>query len=153
MKLKKVLTISVLFLMSAAIVIAAGVKLDDWYEVEDWELEVCSKWGGTEEAQSGASSSSPIYLSQITLTLQGKKEAYSVPNATTLYKASWYLEPTAKVSYKVELIGNDMSEKIGEGEASYDAPAQGYYADYLDAGFSYVKMTYGGKWIQVPLVG
>jgi len=94
----------------------------DWYPVDDWELEVCSKWGGTLEAQSEATSSNPIYLSQTTLSLQGRKQVYIVPGVNrNLYKISWYLEPLTDMDYRIELVNDDESItfRLDDGTASY----------------------------------
>lgn len=130
-------------------------KIDAWYPVENWELELCSKWGGTKEAQSGATSSSPIYLSQTTISLQGKKQEYYIDGFNkTLYTVSWYLEPILEMSYRVYLINDDesLSFKISDGTASYSSPGAGFESEYYDAEYTAVKMDYGTNWLIVPLV-
>lgn len=150
MKYKKLL--SILYILLIATLVTADVVLD-WYAVEDWELEVCSKWGGTEEAQSGASYSSPIFLSQTTLSLQAKKETYDqIENASSLYKVSWYLEPIEDINYQVLLRGNESPITIAEGEVTYDQPAQGYYAAYHNNSYTKIRMIYGGEWIELDVV-
>lgn len=130
-------------------------RIDAWYAVEDWELEYCSKWGGTKEAQSEATSSTAIYLSQTTLSLQGKKQSYDIEGVNqSLYTVSWYLEPLEDMSYRVELVSDDESItfRVSDGEASYSAPAAGYHSEYYDVRYSAVKMYYGVNWLRVPLV-
>lgn len=130
-------------------------RVDAWYSVEPWELEVCSKWGGTQEAQSGATSSKVVYLSQTTLSLQGRKQIYTIEGFNkTLYTASWYLEPLSDIGYRVELTNDDesVSFKISDGDASYSAPAVGYYSEYYDIKYTAIKMIYGLEWIKVPLI-
>ena len=125
----------------------------DWYPISEWELQVCKKWGGTQEAESGATVSKAVYLSQTTLSLQGRKQSYDIEGVnTTLYTASWYLEPVGEIEYRVELISDNDTFRLDEGTADYSSPAHGYYAEYHNKNFTGVKMTYGGEWVIVPLV-
>ncbi|MBU1946852.1 MAG: hypothetical protein KKC54_07855 [Nanoarchaeota archaeon] len=152
---KIIKSVSIFFIaVSLLIIVSGSSKIKDWYEVEDWELDVCSKWGGTEEAQSGATTSSKFYLSQTTLSLQARKQIYGldqINETKNLYTASWYLEPMEEKEYKIELIGASP-KTIGSGTASYESPANGYYADYHNETYTDIKMTYGDEWINVPII-
>ena len=130
-------------------------SIDDWYAVEDWELEVCSMWGGTDEAMAGATSSSPIYLSQTTLSLQGKKQEYNIAGVNqTLYTISWYFEPMEELGYMVELVDDSTGAafKIEEGTATMSEPAVGFHAEYYDIEYTAVRLWYGSEWLKVPLI-
>lgn len=155
--------IKVLKLLLTALLLIAAIKssssfdprVDSWYSVEPWELEVCSIWGGTREAASDATSSTSIYLSQTTLSLQGRKQTYDIGGFNkTLYTVSWYMEPLADMSYRVELVNDDkmISFKIDDGKASYSSPAIGYHSEYYDAEYTEVKMLYGTNWLKVPII-
>ncbi|MEA2038157.1 MAG: hypothetical protein U9O94_11725 [Nanoarchaeota archaeon] len=136
-------------------------KVDSWYDVQPWELEVCRTWGGTQEAESGATTSAPIYLSRITISLQGKKQVYDVAGFNqTLYTASWSLEPLSNINYTVELVGRDpiiTPRTIAAGTARYTDPAIGYYPNsisqgYLEGNYTLVRMIYGSEWVEVPII-
>jgi len=139
---------------------------DDWYTVQAWELEICQEWGGTQEAASGSSipgygssanatgtASGQIYLSQKTLTLQGRKQTYNVDNFTQiLYEVSWYLGLTdGTLEYTVELV-NGVTYNISSGTATTSSAGAGHYANYLNESYSKVKMTYGSETLEVPIV-
>ncbi len=128
--------------------------VDSWYTIQPWELEFCQEWGGTQESKSGVTKSKAIYLSQTTLSLQGRKQVYEVEGFNqTLYTASWYLEPLSDMDYKVELKGGTSEPyTLEEGTAKYTSPAIGYYSDYNDEGYTMVKMTYDGEFIKVRIV-
>ncbi len=155
--------IKVLKLLLTALLLIAAIKssssfdprVDNWYSVEPWELEVCSIWGSTREAASDATSSTSVYLSQTTLSLQGRKQTYNIEGFNkTLYTVSWYLEPLADMSYRVELVNNDesISFKIDDSKASYSSPAIGYHSEYYDVEYTAVKMLYGANWLKVPII-
>ena len=52
---KRIITLLLAILLLSSVVYAKSKqfdpRMDEWYKVEDWELQVCSKWGGTEAAQ------------------------------------------------------------------------------------------------------
>jgi len=113
-------------------------SIEDWYGVSKEEIEICSKWGGTETAQKGGSLSSPIELSQLTLTLQAQKK--TMPDNTTLYEISWYIQPVKNpVDYEVVLTG-DGTYNITEGEASYENAGVGYFTQYLEASYNQAEL-------------
>ncbi len=91
--------------------VGVGPLKTNWYDVEQWEIDACRIWGGASSANrasSGADEVSTITLSQLTATLQAKKQSY--PDNTTFYEISWYIEPiTGSVSYKILLI-NSLGE-------------------------------------------
>jgi len=147
--------IALLLLILIPAISSFDPKIDPWYAVEDWEYELCSKWGGTQEAESGATSSDPIYLSQTTLSLQGKKQTYDIDGVSKiLYTVSWSLEPMSTVSYRIDLINASESIilKIAEGSATSSLPIADFHTNYYDENYTAVKMQYGSKWIKVPLV-
>jgi len=151
----KTLVLTALLLVLTTISSSFDPAIDDWYAVEDWELEVCSMWGGTQEAQSEATSSNPIYLSQTTLSLQGRKQHHNVPGVNrSLYTVSWYLEPLTEMDYRIELVNDDESItfRLDDGTASYSEPAAGYHTEYYDIEYTQVKMIYGAEWLKVPLI-
>jgi len=126
-----------------------------WYGVEEWEIDVCTMWGGAEEAQEGyITEGGPVLLSQTTLSLQGKKIVYNIGNQSSLYEASWYLEPIGEdINYTVHIIdaeGNII--QIGSGTASLTGPAKGYYAEYHEANYTDIKLAYGDRFLQIPIV-
>ncbi len=129
--------------------------VDRWYKVEDWELDVCSKWGGAKQAYHyETSNNNKIYLSQLTLTLQAEKIVYP-SNNSVLYKVSWYFEP-AKGEYKYEINllknGGSSPKQISSGAASYESPAVGSYAEYLNEDYAYAQLVYENKWVKVPII-
>ena len=141
-------------------------RVDEWYVVEQWELELCQKMGAIDNADStsdtaatrgkvkykGDNESAYTELAMTTVTLQARKLDYNVDGEDeTLYEVSWYLEPKSSAKYKVELVGDDK-EKIKSGTASAGNPAVGYHVDYYDEDFSHVKITYGGDYsLKVPI--
>ena len=67
-------------------------SVDDWYTIQPWEIEICRQDGGTQNvasdssipgygsSSSGTTTSNSIYLSQNTITLQARKQDYTINN-------------------------------------------------------------------------
>jgi len=139
-------------------------SVDDWYTIQPWEIEICRQDGGTQNvasdssipgygsSSSGTTTSNSIYLSQNTITLQARKQDYTITNFTsTLYEVSWYFEPLQNQSdYSVYLV-NGESINIGNGTASGINPGAGYYVQYLNHTYTHAKIVYGSNWLQVPI--
>jgi len=127
--------------------------IDDWYSIEDWEVEYCKKWGGKKvegEVNSGAESETTYSLSQLTISLQAEAIYYGIENQSTLYYASWYIEPLVDMEYKVLFTG-DSDYYLQNGTATYEAPVTGYLSEYINQTFNYLKIQYTGNSIKVPI--
>ncbi len=135
-------------------------RVQNWYAVEDWEVEVCRKWGGTPESYNV--DNGPTYLSQTTVTLQGEKSE-KLPDDTVMYEVGYYIEDAMNRSleFAVRLKKKDKDEykrvvaptNLGKGEAN-----SGYWAEYLTDEYDQVMMGYELKGsdittiITVPIV-
>lgn len=134
-------------------------KVKTWYSVTDEEINFCSKWGGTPEAQTGAITDNTIALSQLTISLQAQvqKPFAGVSGAENIsentYKVSWYVEPFERtVSYSVKLIGPKGNEYVDSGAAAHNSPGTGFYAVSTQEEFTNARIDYGGHFLMVPIV-
>ena len=72
-----------------------------WYEVEDWEVEVCSKYGGKQRTESTATSSE-IFHGGATVTLQARKTR--TPDNDTLYEIGYFVgHPIEGMTYTIKV--------------------------------------------------
>ena len=130
--------------------------VDNWYKVEDWEIEVCSKWGGTAEAQTYSSTATgSAYMFSTTVTLQGEKsisgEEENSTN-TTLYEAAWYFRPMGSQQEYSVLFTGDGTETIYEGSASPERGDANYHAEESTKEYTSVKIKYETGTLTVPIV-
>jgi hypothetical protein len=65
-------------------------RVSNWYDIQDWEVEVCKLYGGT-EIPLAISNNQNLFLSQNTYTLQVNKE--ELPDETIIFKISHYIQP------------------------------------------------------------
>jgi hypothetical protein len=133
-------------------------KIVEWYGVADWELDACSKWGGTEESQQSTSKSSNVFLSQLTLTLQGKKTEY--PDGSYLYEFTWYIQPVGgSVRYEVIAFNSASGSPYVIDDAIVEESAilggGGYQSHITTENYDKIKMIYDQgttNEIELPIV-
>jgi hypothetical protein len=134
--------------------------IDEWYKVEPWEVEVCSKWGGGAEPQSYSGSgirTKSIVSGSETVTLQAQRTSYKLSsNITTfLYEASWYYQPmVGSDSYKVYLVKGTTDKLIYEESTTAQTGDGNYYVVQFDKdpGYDSVLLEYSsGKKLSVTI--
>ncbi len=128
------------------------VPQKQWYEVEQWEIEYCSKFGGSVSPQSSAEVISS-QVSQLTATLQGSRKKQQ--DNTTLYEVSYYIQPiSSSIPYVVEVLGKSngttINRTIDRGTA-YPSGTADYAAFYSEENYNRARMNYGGSILLVEL--
>ena len=131
--------------------------IDGWAAVSDNEIDFCKKYGGSVEAgvNAGATSSIPIALSQLTMTIQADKERFEIEGVVDyLYQVSWYIEPVAgQQDFEIVLIGEGEDDLEIERDVAFpDAPGINFYAEYLTENFTHAKIVSGNDFLQVPII-
>lgn len=167
--LKKIYTLVLFAIFSALIISSVNAgqerskfdpKVDSWYDVQEWEVEVCSQWGGIGEVQKSSATpfGSETYLYSMAITLQAEKKRHYVGDAnfTYIYDVGWYIQPLkGSVDYKVYLVTESGHEKLlGEGAANMRTGDSGYYAEEnTSIAYENAKIVYGeGSGLLVPVV-
>ncbi|MFW6013721.1 MAG: hypothetical protein ACOCZ6_01530 [Nanoarchaeota archaeon] len=155
--LRQLILLIILFGISASAYGSFDPRVDDWYEVEDWEIEICSKWGGTGQAErhSGAVMQTPLH--EMATTVQGEYTEYDSEEEgekTRIYEFSWYLQPIGgQESYTVTAKG-DEDFVIADGTAAPAFGDAGYHAtEETDVNYTSVVLEYDSGKIEAPIVG
>ncbi|MBN2457607.1 hypothetical protein JXB31_00575 [Candidatus Woesearchaeota archaeon] len=124
-------------------------RVDNWYDVSDWEVEVCSRWGGGNQPQSYSGpglTATSIAGNFETVTVQGQKTVTDFRGEKTyLYEASWYYQPmTGSRSYKVYLMRNSHKKQIYEGSSTAQTGDGNYDAEKYstDPGYTHILIEY-----------
>lgn len=155
--LKNILIIGFLFAALLLLTAATGFdhREDDWYKVEDWEVEVCSKWGGTGQAQTYTGGVMSTEFHKQAATVQAHlKEHYAGDKNLYVYEVSWYLQPiSGQEKYEVILKGDSTEKKIATGSAPSTAGDAGYYAEQnTSVNYTSVILDYESGSIEAPIV-
>ncbi len=153
--LRQLILLIILFGLSASAYGSFDPRVDDWYEVEDWEIEICSKWGGTGQAEtrSGAVMQTPLH--EMAATVQGEYEELEAEEGKTrIYEFSWYLQPIGgQESFSVTIKG-DEELVIADGTAAPAFGNAGYHAiEETDINYTSVVLEYDSGKIEAPIVG
>lgn len=133
--------------------VAIGVgTIDGWYIVEDWEVDVCSNWGGTAEANGfSAVAERDSYMYRTTVTLQAQKSPVQ-DSDENIIEVAWYFRPMDKdQEYTIELLGSGLKE-IYQGSSTKARADANYHAEQTDRAFTHAKITYETGTLTVPIV-
>ncbi|MBU0614925.1 MAG: hypothetical protein KJ601_02430 [Nanoarchaeota archaeon] len=147
----------VLTIITSVLANEVPIKLPEWYQVSAWEIEVCSKWGGSELAQVGATSAAPISLSQLTVTLQAEAIYYEPIGNTSIdniYTVSWYIQPIGgEFEYAVYLVdANGATANVASGTASYESPGFSHKALSHPTKFIKARIDWPGNSLLLPII-
>lgn len=129
-------------------------RIVNWYEIEDWELDVCRSWAGTDNVDYSANIDfGSLFISQLTITLQGQKTVYSnyltdnVSINTTTYEVAYYTQPLTNYTYfKIRLYNTITEEKytvFDTAKAEIDGSSD-YKAVELGQIYDEVQMKFNG---------
>jgi len=155
MKKTKITLIVLLFILNS-LLIYAGTYVMPWYEVDDWEIEECSKWGGTESAEtisSGTVGYSNMDSASATLQSSRKNLPIDEETFTYIYEVAWYYHPIDESkTYKIRMIGPTKTENIYEATASDNDGDSGYHAFESTEDFTYAQMIHEDGQFKVPVV-
>ncbi|MGM5482954.1 MAG: hypothetical protein ACQESF_05810 [Nanobdellota archaeon] len=129
---------------------------DAWHDVEDWEVEICSKWGGREKAQSHTGGMMSTQFQDQAATVQALvKELYAGDKNLYVYEVSWYLQPIkGQQKYKVLLRAeNGQTKKVAAGSAPATSGDSGYYAEEnTSINYTNVILDYESGKLVAPVV-
>ena len=129
---------------------ASDSTIPEWYSVEEWEIEVCSKWGGTAEAQQhGGKAEGSSFMFDTTITLQAAKV---LDGNDTIYEVAWYFRPTdSQQKYEVSLVGKSTKE-IYTGNAQPGTGDSNYHAEFSKQKYDSAILRYETGLLEVPIV-
>ncbi|MBW3013849.1 hypothetical protein KY335_01240 [Candidatus Woesearchaeota archaeon] len=149
MKYNNFLILIIIF--SLIIPIAFSAPIANWYAVQDWELDVCNKWGGTvtDGTVSGRFRAQTDIIQSTTVTLQAHK-IVGPQNAT--YEIAWYVEPAMNAMAISIYLKGTQNFLVANGTADFRAPSVGYWAGDLPANYSEAIIQFSGETLSVPVV-
>ncbi len=128
-------------------------RVDEWYKVADWEVDVCRLWGGPEHVVEGLTTFHEA-ISQFILTLQAEKTVY--PDESKLYKISYYIKPAnvESIHYRVELMNDSGSKVLEQDSIATNTQGRGAYKlIYSNSTYNIAKITLeDGRVLAVPVV-
>ncbi len=122
-----------------------GSPTTKWYDVAPWEIDFCSKWGGSKAPNDNlpGTRTSDQPFSNMAATYQAQSDFIELPDKTTLYEYSYYIEPArGHMEYTIELRGGIDTYLLEKGNASAAGGAANYNAVYLNGTFTQMVIKY-----------
>ncbi len=135
--------------------IIAPTPTTPWYQVEDWEKEVCSKWGGTQfSGQAAVTIGRKLSFAALSATMQGKK--FKTPENYYLYEVAWYIDSFAEdTDYDVLMIDPDKPDvfkRVASGTLAPGAGTTGFEVYNLTQDYTHLRFQYTGGQILTPII-
>lgn len=142
------------FLVLLANNIIAPTPTAPWYEVEDWEKEVCSKWGGTQfSGQEAVVSGRKFSFAGLTATAQASK--FRSPEGFYQYEVAWYLDSFAELTdYELVLFDSDNPDvfmRVDSGSLQPGAGTTGFEVYNLTQDYTHLRLKYTGGQVVAPV--
>ena len=123
-----------------------------WYEIEDWEVDTCSKWGGRTEAEKITTEQQPESYGDMSITIQARK---TKSRNETLYRVSYYLESfSATTDYTIRLINKQTGQQkeITHGTLEPGIGTTDYWVQNLKESYTTAEIKYYKGTVIAPIV-
>jgi len=135
--------------------ITAPTPTTPWYQVEDWEKEVCSKWGGTQfSGQAAITSGRKLSFGALSATMQAKK--FKTLEKYYLYEVAWYIDSFSEdTDYEVLMIDPDKPDvfkRVVSGRLGPGAGTTGFETYNLTQDYTHLRFKYSGGDILTPII-
>ena len=135
--------------------VESGYERPPWYEVDEWEEDVCSKWGGTSFAgQAATTTGRKLSWAKMTATVQAKK--FKTKENYWVYEVGWYIDSfSEKTDYDIKLINeanSDLFYLVDSGSLAPESGKTGYEVYNLTDNYDVVRFTYTGGAITTPII-
>lgn len=149
-----VLVCFILIVLLANTILAPGPRTP-WYQVEHWEEEVCSKWGGTQfSGQEAVTAGRKFSFAKMTATAQAKK--FKTPENFYLYEVGWYIDSFAElIDYELVLTNPSkpgLRHRIISGSLAPEAGTVGYEIYNLTDDYTELVLQYSGGSVATPII-
>ena len=156
-KTAKILPLSILLIILLSLSSASQFSYNKqsklpWYEVSDWEVDACSKWGGRTETEHITTEQPAQSYGDMTITIQARK---TKAQNETLYEVTYFLESySATTDYKIKLV-HQKTGAVKEITSGTLGPANGatdYWAQNLKENYDTAVIEYYKGSIIAPIV-
>ncbi len=123
-----------------------------WYDVADWEVDACAKWGGRTESQQITTQQPAQSYGDMTLTIQAKKIK---SKNETLYEVTYFIQSysaTTDYTIKLENKKTGSTKEITRGTLGPENGATNYWAQTLQQDYDTAIIEYYKGRITAPII-
>lgn len=143
-----------------------GNPVTNWYEISQWEVDVCFGWGGTDDPNSFSQNNiMGDYYHNLMISLQAESseplEGETVSTGTKIYEIAWFIQPTdleESINFEVYITDNHGErELIESGTSNYVNGVKGYNVRESPKNFTEARIYYWNderekEYLKVPFV-
>jgi len=147
--MKKIIIMLLLVLLIP--VVGAGSELP-WYDIEDWEVKVCSRWGGRGRVINAIEQNAPIYQSQLTLTVQGRRTELV---DEYLYQVGYYINPLqSPVDFSVDVFDQRRrKERLNLDARTVEPGGYSFYQAFVSTEtYTHIHVVISGRRLVFPII-
>ena len=144
---------AMIFLILIPIALSDTKSILPWYDIEEWELEVCEKWGGVQGVNNAVNTIN-TFLAETTIAVQGKK--IPLPNGQFHYEYSYYLHPySGSMEFALRFASStaNITKPLVERTTVGEAGISGFNVMELPEEFDQIQLSYGSGILKMPLIG
>lgn len=149
---KKIIFVIIVVLLATLVYSGVRTPTTPWYEVEEWEIEVCSKFSGNAAPSSAETEIGYVAYGTTSMTIQAFKT--NLGNET-LYEVYYYIEPYFESQqYTLQLVNENqrLTNEISSGTIGINAGVMDYYEKQLAQNFNEVRLVHQHGAFKVPII-
>ncbi len=142
-----------------------GNPVTDWYDISQWEVDVCFDWGGTEDPnQVSQNNVGGDYYHNLIVSLQAEVSdplrRLDVGSEGMVYEVAWFIQPTRMdetMNFEVYMVDeNRVRELVESSSSNFVNGFRGYHVaessvNYTRATLRYWNENKEGE-LEVPFV-
>lgn len=128
-----------------------GNPVTNWYNISQWEVDVCFNWGGVEDPNEVTQNNvAGDYYHNLIVSLQAQVSDplgdESISSGENVYEVAWFVQPTEgeeTVNFEVHIYESGGDGKLVESTgANYVNGFRGYYVEQSSANYTKAKIFY-----------
>lgn len=132
----------------------AGVRTPTtpWYDVQEWEIEVCSKWAGQSSPENAETETGYFSYGTTSMTIQAYKTNLG---DKYFYEVYYYIEPYLETQqYNLQLVNEAqrLTKEISSGTIGVNSGVADYYTEYLTENYNEVRLVHKYGAFKIPIV-
>lgn len=141
-----------MILLAALVYGGVRTPTTPWYEVEEWEIEVCSKFAGNTAPENAETETGFAAYGTTSMTIQAYKTNLGDEN---FYEVYYYIEPYEETQqYILQLVNENqkLNYEIASGTIGINAGVADYYTNYSTQNFNEVRLVHKYGAFKVPII-
>ncbi|MBT5021607.1 hypothetical protein HOK51_11240 [Candidatus Woesearchaeota archaeon] len=121
----------------------------DWYEVDDWEIDACTEWGGATSTANSELEDISIVLENTHLIATINAMHHEIEDGSLIYEIAWFIQPSdyeETIDWEISTKTNNGIKKIlDNGNANYYNGHSGYFTVQSEFDLKTATLKWSGE--------